>query len=86
MYATITLVAVAFGVYYSNGTQLVTNPTAHQALTNRSFVLFLVYITAILTLALVGMQTKSMSFFLSLLAILSFLWFIFGKSWQYVPS
>jgi hypothetical protein len=85
-YAPVALVAVAFVMYYTNGTQAVINPTAQQALTNRSFMLFLVYITAILALALVSLQTKSMSVFFSLLALLSFAWFILGKSWQYVPS
>lgn len=85
-YATVALVLVAFAMYYSNGTQAVTNPTAQQALTNRSFMLFIVYITVILGLALVALQTRSMSVFLSLLAILSFVWFILGKSWQHVPS
>jgi len=85
-YALPILVLVGFALYYSNGTQAVTNPTAHQALTNRSFMLFIVYVTAILGLALVSYQTKSMSVFLSLLAIMSFAWFVLGKSWQYVPS
>lgn len=85
-YGTVALVAVAFVMYYTNGTQAVINPTAQQSLTNRSFMLFLVYITAILGLALVALQTKSMSAFLSMLAILSFVWFVLGKSWQHVPS
>ena len=85
-YALPILVLVAFAIYYSNGTQAVTNPTAQQAIMNRSFMLFIVYITAILALALVAVQTKSMTAFLSMLAILSFAWFILGKSWQYVPS
>jgi len=85
-YAVPILVLVAFAMYYSNGTQAVINPTAQQALTNHSFMLFIIYVTAILSLVLISLQTKSMAVFLSMLAGLSLLFFIFGKSWQHVPA
>jgi hypothetical protein len=80
------LILVAFAIYYSNGSQKVLQPTAQEALNNKSFMLFIVYVTVILGLALISYQTKSMSVFFSMLAGLSLIWYIFGKSWQYIPS
>ena len=80
------LLLIGFGIYYTNGTQALINPTAHQSLTNRSFILFISYIAAIVAVVLVSIQSKSMTLFLTMLAALSAVWYIAGKSWQYVPS
>jgi len=80
------LILVAFAIYYSNGSKKVLQPTAQEALTNKTFMLFIVYVTVILGLALISYQTKSVSVFFSMLAVLSLVWYIFGKSWQYIPS
>jgi len=74
-----------FLMVYFNGTQSVLQPTAHESLMNKTFTSFIVYTAALLGLIFVSMQTKSMPIFLGGLALLSFLWFIFGKSWQYTP-
>jgi hypothetical protein len=74
-----------FALFYFNGTQSVLQPTAHESLMNKTFLSFIVSTSAILALIIVSMQTKSMPIFFGGLTLLSFLWFIFGKSWQYTP-
>jgi hypothetical protein len=74
-----------FLMVYLNGTQSVLQPTAHEALMNKTFMSFIVSTSAVLALIIVSMQTRSMPIFFGGLALLSFLFFIFGKSWQYTP-
>jgi hypothetical protein len=74
-----------FAIFYLNGTQSVLQPTAHESLMNKTFLSFTVYTSTLLALILVSMQTKSLPIFFGGLVVLSFLWFIFGKSWQYTP-
>lgn len=85
-YALPMLIIVVFGMYYFNGTESITSPTAQQAISNRGFMVFIIYAACILVVTLVSLQTKNVSIFMGMLALLSLIWFILGKSWQYVPS
>lgn len=84
-YAMPVMVLGLFALYYFNGTQTIINPTAHQTLTNNAFVSFIVMTAVLLGIILVSVQTKSPSVFLAMLAAVSFVWYVFGKSWQYTP-
>ena len=85
-YAVPTLILVVFAIYYFNGAETIINPTAQQALSNRAFITFFIYVSVLLAVILVSLQTKSMYIFFMMLTFLSFLWFIFGKTWQYSPQ
>jgi hypothetical protein len=84
-YAMPAIVLGLFAIYYFNGTQSILNPTAHQTLTNNAFVSFIIMSSVLLGIVLVSVQTKSPAMFLSMLAAVSFVWYIYGKSWQYTP-
>jgi len=85
-YAIPLLVVVCLGVYYFNGTQSILNPTAQQSLNNSTFVRFFLYTAVILGVALVSIQTKSTGIFMAMIATISLVWFILGKSWQHIPG
>lgn len=85
-YAIPLLIVLCLGIYYFNGTQTIINPTAQQSLDNLAFVKFFVYAGIIAGVIIVSMQTKSAGVFMGMLATLSLLWFVLGKSWQYVPA
>ena len=74
-----------FALYYFNGTQSILQPTAQQTLSNNAFMSFIVTASVIVGVAVVSLQTKSMYIFFAMIAVLSLVWFIFGKSWQYTP-
>jgi hypothetical protein len=84
-YAFPLLVVVLFGVYYFNGVESIVKPTAHQSLSNATFMRFVGYSSVILAIVLISMYTKTASFFFWSLTAASLLWFILGKSWQYTP-
>lgn len=85
-YAVPALIFVLFAVYFFNGTESILKPTAQQALSNRAFITFFIYVAVLLAVILVSLQTRSMSIFFMMLTFLSFLWFILGKTWQYSPQ
>jgi hypothetical protein len=85
-YAIPLLILLLVGIYYFNGTQTIINPTAQQSLDNLAFVKFFVYSAIIVGVIIVSMQTRSPATFMGMIAGLSLLWFILGKSWQYVPG
>jgi len=80
------IVAIVGVLYYLNKLpQNIVNPTSHQALTNASYYRFLGYSFIVLIVALISLHTRSMNEFMIMLAFLSFVWFMVGKSWQYTP-
>lgn len=84
-YAMPVVVLGLFALYYFNGTQSILQPTAQQTLSNNAFMSFIVTASVIVGVAVVSLQTKSMYIFFAMIAVLSLVWFIFGKSWQYTP-
>lgn len=84
-YAIPVVVLGLFALYFFKGTDSILKPTAQQTLSNKAFTSFIVTASVIVAVAVISLQTKSASIFFSMIAGLSLLWFIFGKSWQYTP-
>ena len=84
-YAMPVVVLGLFALYYFNGTRSILQPTAQQTLSNNAFMSFIVTASVIVGVAVVSLQTKSMYIFFAMIAVLSLVWFILGKSWQYTP-
>lgn len=85
-YAIPLLILLCLGIYYFNGTKTIINPSAQESLNNVAFVKFFVYAAIIAGVSIVSMQTRSPGVFMGMLAGVSLLWFVLGKSWQYVPG
>lgn len=85
-YAVPVAVLGLFALYYFNGTDSILKPTAQQTLSNKAFVSFIVTASIVAAVVIISMQTKSVSFFFAMIAGLSLLWFVFSKSWQYIPG
>jgi len=71
---------------YKYGTQSILNPSAQQSLNNRAFIVFFIYSAIAIAVTLVSVQTKRIDLFFMMIAGLSLIWFILGKSWQYSPQ
>jgi hypothetical protein len=80
------IVIVSLFMMYKYGTQSIVNPTAQQSLDNRGFLLFFIYSAIAIAVTLVSVQTKRIDLFFMMIAGLSLIWYIKGKSWQYSPQ
>jgi len=84
--ATPLIVVSLLFMMYKYGTQSILNPTAQQSLNNRGFIVFFIYSAIAIAVTLVSVQTKRIDLFFMMIAGLSLIWFILGKSWQYSPQ
>jgi hypothetical protein len=64
----------------------ITNPTAQQSISNKAYIMFMVYSAIAVAVILISLQTKRIDLFFVMLVFLSFFSFIVGKTWQYSPQ
>ena len=72
-------------MYYLYGAQSILNPTAHQAIQNKGFLVFFAYAAVAAAIGIVSYKTQSPGYFFAMLASVSLVWFILRGSWQYTP-
>ena len=85
------LIVLIGGIYilYSVNSSIfsgITNPTAQQSISNKAYIMFMVYSAIAVAVILISLQTKRIDLFFVMLVLLSFFSFILGKTWQYSPQ